>query len=194
MVDHMESMREIHEKLEELKKRPHTKKAILELRQKILIGIKADLKTGKQTPIDERFNRLQGYYSYIISYKLEDIIEERNWIVGVILSAAALDDIGKLKLKWQLKGKIKPEKIENLNFEETIMLLLASGLVAPKTYQKLMEIKKVRNDLAHDSDIAMSIFLQTGSIESQECKKCKSAIEKAVFCLRALYPLITPQA
>lgn len=185
-------MHEMH-KQEKLTTRVGARKEILERRKKILARMVADLETESETLDDERINCLEGYYSYIVSYKLEDLIEEGNWVVGVILSAAILDDVGKRKLKRQFKGKINSRKIENLRFEETIMMLLASGLVTSKIYQKLMEIRRVRNDLAHDSHKAMSIFLQTGSRRSEECKKCKSAIEKAKFCLEAINPPITPQ-
>jgi hypothetical protein len=194
MIDRIESMRETHDKLKKLSTNVGAKKEILQRRRKILDAIVADTETESDTPNDERIKCLEGYYSYIISYKLEDLIEEGNWVEGVILSAAILDDVGKRKLKKQFKGKINSTKIENLRFEETIMMLLASGLITPKIYQKLMEIKKVRNDLTHDSHKAMLIFLQTGSRKSKECKECKSAIEKAKFCLETINPPITPRA
>jgi len=72
------------------------------------------------------------------------------------------------------------------------MMLLASGMITTKIYLKLMDIRKVRNDLAHDSHKAISIFLQTGSRKSEECQKCKSVIKKAVSCLETINPPITP--
>jgi hypothetical protein len=187
----MESIRDLHEQSEKLKKVLYAKKEILEKRNEILRRIKTDLKTGG-TPSNERTNRVEGYYSYINSYKLEDLIEERNWFVGVILSTAILEDVGKRKLKRAFKGKIDSKKIERLTFEQTIIMLLASGLVNAKTYQKLMDIKNVRNDFAHDSFEAMSTFLQTGSTESKSCQKCKSVIKKAIFCLKTINPPVTP--
>jgi len=188
----MKSISELQEQIEKLEKMLNAKKEILEKRHEILMRINTDLESQNETPSKERINRLEGYYSYIISYKLKDLIEEGNWVVGVILSAEILDDVGKRKLKREFKGKIASKRIENLKFEETIMMLLASGMVTPEIYLKLMDIKKVRNDLAHDSQKAISIFLQTGSKKSEECQRCKSAIKKAIFCLESINPPITP--
>ena len=70
----------------------------------------------------------------LFSYKLEDLIEERNWFVGIILSTAVLEDVGRRKLKRAFKGKIDSKKIERLTFEQTIMMLFASGFVDARTY------------------------------------------------------------
>jgi hypothetical protein len=192
MVDQMESIRETHEQFEKLKKALEAKKEILEKRHEILVRMNSDLKSGNKTPSIERTNRLEGYYSHIILCELEDLIEGGNWFVGVVLSAAILEDVGKRKLKRTFKDKIDSKKIEHLTFEQTIMMLLASGVVDAKIYQKLMEVRKVRNDMAHDSNEAMSTFLQTGSTESKDCQKCKSVIKKAIFCLKKINPPITP--
>jgi hypothetical protein len=178
--------------IEKLNKMLDAKKEILNKRNEILTRMNADLEKWDKTPTNDRLSRIEGYYSYITSYKLTDLIEEGNWVVGVILSASILDDVGKRRLKREFKGKIDSNRIENLKFEETIMMLLASRLVTPKIYQKLMDIKKVRNGLAHDSYKAMSIFLQTGLSKSKEVQECRSAIKKAIFCLKTIYPPKTP--
>lgn len=192
MGDEAESMSKTFEELEKLKKALDSKKEILEERKEILNHIMADLETWNETPSNEHINRAEGYYSYIISYKLDDLIEEGNWFVGVLLSAAILEDVGKRKLKRTFKGKIDSEKIERLTFEQTIVMLLASKLVDAKIYQRLMDIRKVRNDLAHDSHTAMSTFLETGLKGSKSCQECKSAIKKAIFCLKKINPPIAP--
>jgi len=102
----MKSISELQEQLEKLKKMLNAKNEILEKRHEILLRINADLESQKETPSKERINRVEGYYSYIISYTLKDLMEEGNWVVGVILSAAILDDVGKRKLKREFKGKI----------------------------------------------------------------------------------------
>jgi hypothetical protein len=199
VIDQMEPVRDLREQvenfkrqIEKLNKMLDVKKEILDKRNKILTLMNADLENLDKTPSNDSLSRIEGYYSYITSYKLTDLMEEGNWVVGVILSAAILEDVGKRRLKREFKGKIDSKRIENLKFEETIMMLFASRLVTPKIYQKLMDIKKVRNDLAHDSHKAMSIFLQIGSSRSKECQECKSAIKKAIFCLKTIYPPRTP--
>ena len=137
-------------------------------------------------------DRFEGFYTYIVSNKLESLIREKNWLVGVILSASIIDDLGKRKLKRSFKGKINPDKIERLQFDQTIMLLLVAGLIDDRIYQKLMEIKEARNSLAHDSSIAMFAYLETGLEKNNNCRKYKSVIRKAIFCLNSIYPQITP--
>jgi hypothetical protein len=55
-----------------------------------------------------------------------------------------------------------------------------------------MEIKEARNSLAHDSSIAMFAYLDTGLEKNDNCRKYKSVIRKAIFCLNSIYPQITP--
>ena len=203
----MESMREESERLKKLEKSLDELNRSLDARQKtldarnktldkrteILTLMKQDLE-AETTPSKENINRFEGYFSYIVSYKLEDLIEEKNWFVGVMLSASILEDVGKRKIKRAFKGKIDSERIERLTIEQTTMMLLASGLVDAKTYQKLMDVKEVRNDLAHDSGKALLSFWRTGSEKDRSCQKYRSTIRKAIFCLKAIYPPVIPQA
>ena len=195
MVDQAKPLSKIQEELEKLFKNLELEKERLEKRHEMLSRINADL-NGMEVmdiPSEEDINRLEGYFSYIISYDLKDLIERKNWFVGVILSSAILEDVGKRKLKRKFKDKICSNRIQRLSFEQVIIMLLASGLVDSKVYQKLMDIKGVRNDLAHDSFEAMSSFLQTGSMGNEVCKKCKSAIKKAIVCLETINPPVTPK-
>jgi hypothetical protein len=164
----MESMRDLQKQIENLKKSIEAKAEIANKRNEILTAMLKDSESESPKG-EERTNRFEGYYSYIITYKLEDMIEERNWFAGVVLSAAILEDVGKRKLKRLFKEKIDEDKIMRLTIEQTIMMLFASGLIEPKIYHKLIDIKKVRNDLAHDSHQAMSSFMLTGSTKGKDC-------------------------
>jgi hypothetical protein len=138
-----------------------------------------------------KVDRIEGFYSYIVTYKLQDLIESKNWFVGVLLASALLDDVGKRKLKRQFKGKINPDKIDNLQFEQTIMLLLASNLIDDKTYERMIEIKNLRNDFAHNSWKALKSFMETGKAQTKSSQKSRAIIKKAIKCLDALNPPIT---
>ena len=181
----------LEKQMKKLEKLLNAKEETLNKRQEILKLMATDLKI-EGTPSKERINRVEGYVTYIISYKLEDLIEERNWFVGVLLSASILEDVGKRKLKREFKGKIDADKIDRLTLEETIMMLFASQLIDSKMYSKLMKIKTVRNDLAHDSFQAMSAFLRTGATKDKACREFESVIKMAIFCLKTLNPPATP--
>lgn len=131
---------------------------------------------------------LTGLFSYLLYLVLEYLIRDRNWYVGILVSSQFLEDVGNRRLRMTFKGRIDPERIGNLRLEETIMLLLASGTIDYEVYQKLMEVKNARNDLAHDPIEAMKLFAQTGVSDSKESQHARSIIEKAGFCLRALRP------
>jgi hypothetical protein len=198
MVDQMEDINKLQEKVsklqeefENLLKHLHSKEEEIKKRNEGFTRIIVDLdKTDK--PSNDDINRFEGYYTYIVSYDLKDLIERKNWFVGVLLSTSIMEDVGKRKLKRMFKDKIDSNRIENLTFEQMTIMLFASGLVDYDIYQKLMNIKKVRNDLAHDSHKAMMTFLQTGSMDSKFCEECKSAINKAIFCLEKINPPVTP--
>jgi hypothetical protein len=136
--------------------------------------------------------RVEGFYSYILSYRLEDLIKSKNWFVGVILSEALLDDAGKRKLKRKFKGKIDGDKLARLTFEQTLILLFASNLIDQKTYERMNDVKNLRNQLAHDSFKALTTFLETGSIQNKSCQKSRAVIRKAIKCLKAINPPINP--
>ena len=137
--------------------------------------------------------RVEGFYSSIVSWELEDFIESRNWFSGVIFSASILDDIGKRKLKRNFKGKINPKKIDNLQLEQTIMLLLASGLIDQITYERMLDVKNLRNDLAHDSIKTLFCFLNTkGNVENKATQRSRAVIKKAIKCIEKMNPKVSP--
>lgn len=132
--------------------------------------------------------RVEGFFTYFAAYKLEGLIAQGDLLVGVLLSAALLEDQGKRKLKRIFAKKISPKQIDRLRLEETIMLLLVSGVINQKTYTKLTEIRKARNKLAHSSLDALKILLAKSSPESKEARNVKSTIRKAITCLKTIQP------
>jgi len=142
---------------------------------------------------DVEIERAEGFYSYIVSERLEDCIEAKNWFVGVMLSASILDDMGKRKLKRKFRGQINAKKIENSQLEETIMLLFASNLIDARTYERMMDVKNFRNELAHNSWEALFTLVNAGGdIEDKSCQKSRAVIRKAIKCIEALSPKVIP--
>jgi hypothetical protein len=127
-------------------------------------------------------------FSWLLYLTLENSIKTRNWYVGILLSSSFLEDVGIRRLKLKFKGKINPDKIERLSLEQITMLLLASGTIDYKVYQKLMDVKEARNDLVHGPFKAMSLFAQTGFLDNKESQDARSNIKKAISCLWALAP------
>jgi hypothetical protein len=151
----------------------------------------SELESSKSMSEAQRTARLEkalGLFSYLLYLKLEDLIEAENWYVGILLSSSILEDMGKRRLKLIFKERMDSNKIDRLKLEEIIMLLLASGAIDFKMYQKLMEVKEARNRLAHDPFKAMSLFLQTGLSNNKESQHARSIIKKAALCLRAIIP------
>jgi hypothetical protein len=129
---------------------------------------------------------MTGLFYWLLSFKLQELIDTKNWYVGILLAYSFLEDMGKRYLGLIFKDKINSSKIDRLTLEEVTMLLLASGAINCKIYQRIMEVKESRNRLAHDPFIAMSLFMQTGHSNSKESQHARSIINKAAFCLREI--------
>lgn len=80
---------------------------------------------------------------------LKDSIKNEEWFKGIILSTVLLEAIGQWKLRAHFEGKIKPQRFERLGLEQIIMFLLASGLIDRLTYTRMMEVRRMRNNIVH---------------------------------------------
>jgi len=58
---------------------------------------------------------------------LNECIERGEWFKGIVLSTAFFEGVGRKILENDLKGKIKPERLNNLGLELIIMFLYALG-------------------------------------------------------------------
>jgi len=170
--------------------------AKLEERKKTLEHILSEMKKlpkpKNKTEDIAQAERVEGFLTYMVSHELEDLIEERNWFAGVLLSASILEDLGKRKLERIFAGKIKPEKIDRLTLEQTTMFLLSSGAINQEIYAKLMEIREARNDIAHNSFAALMTLVMKDLSKSEEAKKFRLIIERAIACLKAISPPSIP--
>jgi len=120
-------------------------------------------------------------YSSVCALTLADLIKNEQWFAGIIVSASHIESIGKMRLHWRFEGKISKDKIDHLTLDETIMFLLASGIIDEKAYTKMQEIKNARNDAAHK-------VIEVSKIEKNP-KKAKRIIEQTIECLGALFNL-----
>jgi hypothetical protein len=155
----------------------------------------SELENDKSISEAQRTTYLEGsigLFSWLLEMTLRKLIEDRNWYVGILVSSSVLEDMGKERLKLIFKGKIDSKKIDRFHFEKIVKFLLKSGTIDCEVYQKLMEVKKARNDLAHNPFSAMSLFAQTGVSNNKESQHARAIIEKAGFCLMALKPPMAP--
>jgi len=105
---------------------------------------------------------------------LKDSIKNKEWFKGIILSTVLLEVFGRWKLQAEFEGKIKPERFDHFGFEQIIMFLFASKLIDHPTYTRMMEVRKMRNDIAHRLWKGLSL----------DQKQAKSTINKAIKCLK----------
>jgi|GEM_PF-3774351 len=108
---------------------------------------------------------------------LNECIERGEWFKGIVLSTAFFEGVGRKILENDLKGKIKPERLNNLGLELIIMFLYALGKIDQTTYCKMMEIKGFRNDIVH---------LEPFTEQEIQPEKAKKIIEKAIGCIEHL--------
>lgn len=101
-----------------------------------------------QSEDDRRFYSEIGR-SLLIRH-LEFLMEERQWVSGVIMSALMLEFAGKTRLIWKYKRSVSSRKIRRLKFASTTKCLLASRIIDNDIFKKMEKIREARNDLAHE--------------------------------------------
>jgi len=81
---------------------------------------------------------------------LQLTVHEREWMKGIVLSAAYLEAyaLGKLKDFFMVAGR-KPfdEELEKLNFNQITVMMLALNLIDERTCREMQKVKKTRNRL-----------------------------------------------
>jgi len=135
----------------------------------------------KRRPHPKELFALEPFWSksiwvYSPNEVLRMAIENEQWIAGIVLSTMYFEHFGIEKLKEKFRGRIEPERIENLHLEAVIMFLLASGIIDENTYSKMLEISKERNKIVH----------RITGIVDLEPEEAEKLIKKAIKCLVAL--------
>ncbi len=107
---------------------------------------------------------------------LQLTIHEKEWVKGIVLSAAYLEAyaLGKLRDFFTIAGR-KPfdEELEKLNFNQIAVMMLALNIIDEKTCREIQKIKKTRNRL-----IRHRMF-----IPKFHQKKCLRLIEDTIHIL-----------
>lgn len=90
--------------------------------------------------------------SALLRGHLEVLIQERDWITGIIMSVSILEFAGKTRLIWKQKDALKTgtRKIYRLKFAATIELLFNNKIIDDTTRDEMIKIKDARNAAAHD--------------------------------------------
>ena len=119
------------------------------------ITVKSTLETLSKLPPREKMSKKdRKFYSEIgsalMKNELELLINNKQWVLAVISLASMLDFTGKTKLIWNHKGSVSERKINNYKFFKTIKELLNSNIIGDQTYRKMEEIRKTRNNFAHN--------------------------------------------
>lgn len=81
---------------------------------------------------------------------LQLALAERDWLKGIVLSAAYLETYGLWKIKELLTvngHELYDESLEKLNFNQILMLLRALRLIDNKTSRNMQRLKRLRNRL-----------------------------------------------
>ena len=100
------------------------------------------------TDSDKKFYSSIG--SALLVNELEQLIQNKQWILGTIILGSMIDFVGKTKLIWHHKGRVSSSRIMKYKSVKTNEELLNSNIIDDSTYNKLEEIRKIRNSFAHD--------------------------------------------
>lgn len=96
----------------------------------------------------------------LLENELELFIVNKQWVLGIIVMASILNFVGKTKLIWHHKGLVSTKKIMKYDFARTIKDLQKFNIIDNQIYNKLEEIRKIRNSFAHDLLRQWSISLK----------------------------------
>ena len=136
-------------------------------------------------PIEDLSEEDRKFFSSIgsalMTSHLEYLLEERNWLAGIIASASMLDFAGKTRLIWEHKGSIPKSKIDNLNFATTILCLFTSKIITKSEFEKMEKIRDARNKMAHDMRSQVSL-----SFGKKPNPTLQNLIEEAIKIIKIL--------
>jgi hypothetical protein len=88
--------------------------------------------------------------SALLQGELESLIDSKQWMAGIIVTALMLHFVGKTRLIWHHAGSVSTRAIENYDYFKTMKELRQHGIIDDATFDKMDEIRKVRNSFAHN--------------------------------------------
>jgi len=140
----------------------------------------------KLPPREDLSTNEKKFYSEIgrslLTRQLEFLIEEKMWVLGVIMSASTLEFVGKTRLIWKYKGSVSGRKIRRLEFASTIKCLLASKIINEDTFKKMEKIRDARNDLAHEL-----LRQVAASFKNESNPESEALIREAIEVIKILF-------
>lgn len=139
---------------------------------------------SKLPPVEDLSGNDRKFYleigRAILENELEYLIQQKKWVLGIIMSASMLDFVGKTRLIWKYKGSVSKKKINAFNFATTIMCLFASKIVDEQTYKKMEKIRDTRNKFAHN-------LARQFSISHKPNPDLENLIREAIEIIKSLF-------
>ncbi|MGB8781018.1 MAG: hypothetical protein WCD81_10275 [Candidatus Bathyarchaeia archaeon] len=110
---------------------------------------------------------------------LGDIIAQKRFLEGVVVSVMYFERFGTSKLQEYFKSKgirLEPMKLQNMHLSKIMAMLEGFDLIDHRTHSLMGEVCKERNEIVHE-------LSHPDAINED---KAKETIEKAIECLKAL--------
>lgn len=111
-------------------------------------------KLGKLPKREDMSERNKKFYSEVGSAllhgELETLIDSKQWMTGIIVTALMLHFIGKTRLIWYHNGSVSTRVIEKYSYLKTMKKLRQYDIIDDVAFDKMDEIRNVRNSFAHD--------------------------------------------
>jgi len=141
-------------------------------------------KLGKLPKREDMSEQDKNLYSEVgsalLSGELENLINSKQWMSGIIVTALMLDFVGKTRLIWHHNGSVTTRTIEKYTFFKTINKLRQYNIIDEPTYNKMQEIKNVRNSFAHD-------LLRQWAMSSSSHPKLERLIRDGIAIITTLF-------
>lgn len=141
-------------------------------------------KLSKLPPVEDLSRNDRKFYleigRAILENELEYLIQQKKWVLGIIMSASMLDFVGKTRLIWKYKESVSKKKINNFNFATTIMCLFASKIIDEQSYKKMEKIRDIRNKFAHN-------LARQFSISHKPNPDLENLIREAIEIIKSLF-------
>jgi hypothetical protein len=107
--------------------------------------------------------------------------ESRNYYEALSLACSFFQDFGREILLWHLRNSvnsISESKVKKMKLQIITQELYDRKLIDKPTYDKMNDVRQLRNEFQHD-DLAFKIT-------SSQAQKAEDMVTKAIDCVRTL--------
>ena len=115
--------------------------------------------------------------------QLEHLITQKNWGMGIMMAAAMLDYVGKIRLIWKYGDSVPSQNILQSKFAKTIDHLHRSGIIDESTQSKMARVEEIRDRLALDS---LVYYSASAKIDIRTQRDFEKTINESIAIIRAL--------